>query len=203
MGGKGSGRPAKLKGIYKVFGLTTYNLDHYFYLGITKGFLCTMKAQIDYMVRTEKGAKALNTIIEELEYEYKIELIEVLPKEYNFQQAKLYLQENYLNKYSNNIVNTNRKYEFNPKEIRNSNLPEEIKIQIYVLYSQGITAKKIANQLNIPQKRINNVLRYAGLNKHQQFLDAKQQYENGISIKEIIEEYPILSPYLISKLKGK
>jgi len=206
MGGLGSGRFEKWatkSGRYKVFGLTTRDSNEYFYLGITLNYLCDIKSYYTYTARKQKHiGNALFDKIRELKCQFETKELELLPKDYDYEKAKLHLQKYYLDRYANqeDCELTNKmSYCFCPKEVERPHQPEEIKKQICELYSSGVKSKDIAEALKLNRVTVQSILSYKGLNKKSIYEKALIEYRSGKLLDEVAQEYN-LSRYMINKL---
>lgn len=190
-------------GRFKVFGLSKENSCEYFFLGVSKNYLCKIKSYMIYTARNNKhiGNKVYDTI-RELDYKINITEIEALPKEFHFEQAKLYLQSNYLDKQYDQLTNKATYCFCNPIPSKNKQTPKEIRNQICEAYKEGKTTNEISQEFNIPRKRINTILTNNKSNKRAILNEAIKFYkENKFNLKLVVQNYPSLSKYMLEKVK--
>lgn len=206
MGNKFSGnrdeRGESLNKRFKVYGLTDPESDHYWYLGISKQFLCNVKSYLSWRSKTDKDELISNSQlmrkIRSVKY-FEIKLIELLPRDWDFEKSKLYLQTEYLDKYGVDC-NTNT-FCFCNRASEKPMTPRDIRLEICKKYEAGIKSKELAVEYNLSRIQITNMVRSNKSGKSYLFERAKSEY-NGNNIEYLIEKYN-LSDYMVKKLTTK
>ena len=202
MGGPGSGwhnKPTIKSKRYKVFGCYEYDATEYFYLGTTLNYLCNIKSYLIYASKKQMHlGNPLFDKIRSINFKFNIEELEMLPKEFTFEEAKLYLQEHYLDNKTENLLNK-KNFCFCRPEVKNHHQPKEIKQQIIELYQSGVKTKDICEAFNLRMVTVQSILTCAGQNKKAQFMRALEEYKNGKTLDEVACEYN-LTNYLTQKI---
>lgn len=209
MGGFGSGMRAELYnknrrklGIYKIYGLTKESLDHYFYIGVTKNYLCKIKSYIKWASKNNTlGDSLLYKKLKEYNFRFMIEEIELLPDHFTEKDAKLYLQENYLDVYKPETNFMNFCY---CNGDRKRHLSKEQIEEIVELYKYKIPIEEIAEKYNVKITTIRQHIRKLGLSKKQIIKEIINKIINGYSISKIKEEYSLTErqfKYILRKVE--
>lgn len=202
MGGSGSGAikgSGNKKGVYKIVGFTDESSDHYWYLGVTKHFACKLKSYYTYIARKPGNENnALFKKIRELNFDFDMVELELLPKDFDFYQAKLYLQKNYLDLYSPSANKANFSFGDKPS-VKNPHQKKDKKKDISELYLKGIKTKDIAKMYGLTDRTIQSILRTMKVSKGTLHDEVEKRFMEGENIDKLIEEFK-LTPYMIKKL---
>lgn len=200
--GIGSGNWDRIKeknGVYKIIGFTDKDSDHYWYLGVTKHFACKLKSYYTYIARKPGNENnALFKKIRELNFDFDMVELELLPKDFDFYQAKLYLQKNYLDLYSPSANKANFSFGEKPA-VKNPHQKKDKKKDISELYLQGIKTKDIAKMYGITDRTVQSILRTMKVSKGTLHDEVEKRFMEGENIDKLIEEFK-LTPYMIKKL---
>lgn len=198
IGGVGSGnykhKGRTKKGIFKIFGLTTHDLDYYFYVGTTSNYLTKIKHFYIYQAKSGKMKdNLLFKKIVELDYKFDIVELEILSEDHTFQDAKLYLQSAYLDKFESEC-NASTYCFCNKKSDRKQWMSDERKNELLELYKLGESTKTLGEKYGHTSKEINYYLRSLGWGKTQQL-----HYEKELERKKQEDHYLIKDPSEVTK----
>lgn len=191
---------------YKVIGFIDGNTGEYFYYGVTRNYTTQFKHYYIWLAKKHYPHNHKNLLLNkilELNCSFEAKEIELLPKTFDFKEAKLYLQDHYLNNKSYGIVNC-QDYCFCPHEKKgNQYVDEDVKKDVVDLYQQGYTSKEIAQMFEITPTYVRTILRYKKFNKKNLIKTAiEDMIKNKLTLFEIQDKYS-LSDYSINKIKGE
>lgn len=152
------------EGRYKVYSLSEIGSDTPFFYGVTKHFTCKAKATLIYSAKIGMHPNsALYNKIRELEYKFVIYEEELLNKDFSFKDAKLHLQENYIDTLEPEC--NKMTYCFCHKPTKNPRLilSEETKQNIIKDYKTGnYTAKELVIKYNTMPNQVRCLLKRTG-----------------------------------------
>jgi hypothetical protein len=195
-------RVAEKIGRYKIFGLLENNFsEEFFYIGTTKNYLCNVKAYMQYVTRKDMHPNnALYIRLKALDGVFEIKEIERLPRDFTFEQSKLYLQEHYLD-IDNELLVNKCNYCFCPKDKTDWSKKLEFQKHICELYSSGVSSSEILKEYDdMDIGSINYILAKNGVNKKKVIQEVIEKYKSGVSLEWLTQEYS-LTKYMISKIK--
>lgn len=195
MGGRGSGwygRPTLFEGTYKIFSFEKDGVP--FYFGVTKTFVCKVKSFYIYRSKHRKSDTMNNKVydfIQSINYNFDVKQLELLLG-YSKKDARLLLQEKYLNCKNENVFNK-IDYCYCPKESLNPRMPEEVRKGILEDYVNGMKTRDIAKKYGIEnQRRINSLVKTNGVNKKELFKLAVEDYKSGMDFWQVVGKYHLL-----------
>lgn len=200
MGGYGSGRynrPTIKLGTYKIFSFERNGVP--FYFGVSKNFLCKIKTFYCWRAKNRVVDTENNKLfdyIQLINYDFEIKELEILTG-YSRKEARLYLQEKYLDNKSCDILNV-LDFCYCQKEVLNHRLPMELKQNMIDDYLLGLKTQEIAKKYGVEQTKIITILRTNKMNKKKLFQMACNEY-NGNNLDTISKKYN-LSKYMKEKL---
>ena len=189
---------------FKVIGFANKGTNDFWFFGVTKNYTCKYKAYYIYIAKKKlphnKTNPMLNKIIE-LNYDFDAIEVELLPKSWTFKEAKLHLQNQYIN-FNNKLIIHNVYCFCPPEKEAKHRQPQEVKEQIYKLRMEGYSTREISNELKIEKKTVASILRYNEMNLKKLVDKAIEEVNKGATIKEIQEKYHF-TKYLLNKVYQK
>lgn len=195
-------RNSEKKNRYKIMAFSNKGTKDYWFYGVTKSYKSNYKYYYLWASKQNFPQNHHNLLfnkIKELNYEFDVHELELLPKDYNYKQAKLYLQEHYLNICTGLTNKMNYTFE---KEYRadKRKLTDEIKERIFSLYSSGVNTREIAEMIGISKNVVVYTLRKNNKNKKSYFDKALFELQTGkLTLRDIRIKYDF-SRYLMKKL---
>jgi len=191
-------------GTYKVFGLTDKTSpDHYWFLGVSKQYLCKVKAYIIWGVKNNKQSETLSEKIKSLNYKFQIEEIERMPL-FDFEKAKLHLQKHYLDKYQVECNTNNFCFcsHLKPDAEIHPPIAKDIKEKIISMAIQGKRAVAISRETGVKPTTINSILKRNGLSMKERKSQAIESLRCGMPELEVKQKY-FLSDRALKLVKNK
>ena len=187
-------------GRFKIFGFTDDTSECYWYLGVSKQYLCKIKSFYVYQAKRETGNNKLFSRIRDLNYEFDVVEIEALPKDFTFKDAKLYLQDEYLDIYPEEELENKQSYCFcNKREVINHHTSNDLKKQVSDLYLSGVKTDIISSRLGVAEKTIRSILRTKKTNKKSIYIKALDEFKKGVSLDGLQDKYN-LTNYMVNKI---
>jgi len=190
-------RAAEKIGRYKIFGITTKDIDYYFYIGVSRNYLCKIKSYLSWKSKQPQFDNELLSHIRSVS-EIQVIQLEALPKDWDEKTARKYLEVNYLDKYTD-LKNTHKHFNYIKTEPVFEKISKEVKSEIVKLYQEGLTCKEISEAVGFEESRIKYVLKKNNSNKKALFETIKKEYD-GTNLKQLIDKYS-LSRYYVNELK--